>query len=328
MRCSAIRFADEGEHSENIDVSIVVVTWNSGRFVHECLASLEAAEGTFVSEIIVVDNGSSDGTPEIIAHDFPNVELLRAGENLGFARGSNLGIAHCRGKYICLVNVDVNVPPPCISTLWSYMESHCDVGMAGPQLVNWSGIPGRSSMKFWTLWRVFCRAIALDRVPGTPRWCRSYLSTSNRDTTPQDVDILNGWFWMVRRQAVTEVGVLDPRFFMYAEDLDWCHRFHQAGWRVVLHSDAAAIHYGGGSSARDPLRFLIERERANLQYWRKFHGRLSTLVFRFLCGLNLTVRFVGYAAVSCMPCRDHAAARLKRRYSLRCLLRTLAPGSQ
>jgi GT2 family glycosyltransferase len=306
-------------HSD-VDVSVVVVTWNARRFIAECLASLEQAKSTLAIEIVVVDNASSDGTAEIVRRNFPGVRLIESGKNLGFAKGNNVGISYCRGRYICLINPDVNVPPECIPLLCRYMESDPDVGIVGPRLLEWDGKPGRSTMRFPTLWNSFCRATAVDRLFSRSRALGGFLMSDFQPDRPENVDVLNGWFWMVRREALAEVGVLDRRLFMYGDDLDWCHRFRQAGWRVVLYPGAQATHYGGGTTERAPVRFSIERERANLQYWQKFHGRTSTLAYRAICSLNHLIRIAGYLALAGLSRRKRSDAVLKRRRSAACLL--------
>ena len=105
------------------------------------------------------------------------------------------------------------------------------------------------------------------------------------------VDALSGCFWLVRREAVSHVGLLDERFFMYSEDLDWCRRFDQANWEVVFCPEAEAIHYGGASSSNAPTRFLIEMQRANLKYWRKHHGKLSLLLVWGLAAMGHAAQY-------------------------------------
>jgi GT2 family glycosyltransferase len=112
-----------------------------------------------------------------------------------------------------------------------------------------------------------------------------------------DVDILNGWFWMIRREALDQVGLLDERFFMYGEDLDWCLRFQGAGWQLVFYPEAKAIHYGGASSSAAPVRFYVEQQRANFQYWRKHHGLLSQSAYGGIILLHNLLRLVGYLVV-------------------------------
>ncbi len=135
----------------------------------------------------------------------------------------------------------------------------------------------------------------------------------------RDVEVLNGWFWVVRREALEHVGGLDERFFMYGEDMDWSYRFHKAGWRNMFCAEGAAVHFGGASSALAPARFYVEQQKANLQYCRKHWGRLAT--FAYLCTLLLheSIRTVGYAAtyLTRKSIRETAAAHIKR--SLLCL---------
>jgi hypothetical protein len=139
----------------------------------------------------------------------------------------------------------------------------------------------------------------------------------HRTTTP--VEVLNGWFVVVRRSAMERVGLLDPQFFMYGEDVDWCYRFHQAGEGVVFFAEAGAIHYGGASSSHAPLRFYLELYRATWQYWRKHHGTLAQLGFLAAFSVHHAIRLLGSAVIYlCMPSqRPNTATKFKR--SLACL---------
>ena len=132
-----------------------------------------------------------------------------------------------------------------------------------------------------------------------------------------DVEVLTGWFWMVRRQALEAVGGLDERFFMYGEDIDWSCRFQRAGWRVVFYPEAKALHYGAASSAQAPTRFYVEMRRANLQYFEKHHGRLGGIGYRAVVLVHELVRIAGYGIASCYPGspRSEAAFAIDRSVS-------------
>jgi hypothetical protein len=135
----------------------------------------------------------------------------------------------------------------------------------------------------------------------------------------RDIDVLNGWLWMARREALEQVGPLDGRFFMYAEDVDWCKRFHLAGWRVVFFSEASAIHYGGASAASARSRSNVEMQRANLQYWKKYHGRISLFFYLMISCLSYGIRAVGWSLVYLTKRSSRYRANLEVKQYLKCL---------
>ncbi len=294
-------------------ISIVIVTWNCKAFAQECLTSLEAQKGEFTKQIIVVDNASADGTPELIAAQFPGVRLIRSTTNLGFSRANNMGLAEANGDYICLINPDVNVAPNCLRNMLEFMEREPLVGLIGPKMIGADGQVGRSTMRFPTIWNSLCRALGLDVIFKGSRVFGGFLMRDFRHDHTRDVDVLNGWFWMTRRSAMSEVGVLDPQLFMYGDDLDWCRRFHNSHWRVVFFSDAKAIHYGGGTTKKAPIPFYLALQRANLQYWLKHNGRIATAGYFLITCLHHAVRVVGYAVV----CLSKKAEPLEATYKVR-----------
>ncbi len=301
------------------DFSIVIVSWNTKKYVEECLTSLRAIDGNLSVEIIVVDNASIDGTPEMIRTQFPNVTLIETGANLGFARGNNIGMKEASGKYICLINSDVNVPPDCLPKMHCYMEQQPTVGLLGPGMRGADGRVHRSGMRFPTIWNVFLRALALDSLFKTSRVFGGFLMSDFQFDRTTDMDVLNGWLWMARREALNQVGPLDDHFFMYAEDIDWCKRFHLAGWRVVFYSEAEALHYGGASSANAPSRFMVEKQRANLQYWKKYHGRVSSFIYLLIACLNYAIRATAWGFIYLTQRSSHSRAHLEVKQYLRCL---------
>jgi GT2 family glycosyltransferase len=269
----------------SVQVSVIIVVWNAKKYVIECLQSLDKFKGDVCLEVICVDNASTDGTPDLIEKEFPNVRLIRNSENLGFAKANNIGIALATGDYVALVNSDVTFTQECFDPMIKYMSEHTDVGILGPKMLAADGHVARSTMRFPTVWNTFCRALALDVTFKSSKLFSGQLMFDFSHASTADVEVLAGWFWFVRRLALNRVGPLDAQFFMYGEDVDWCFRFHQAGERVVFFADAEAIHFGGASSLSAPIRFTVEKERANLQLFRKHYGffsRLGLFLTRFL----------------------------------------------
>lgn len=271
-------------------LSVIIVVWNAKKYVLECLDSLREQCKSVYSEVIVVDNCSSDGTPEIIAERFPEFKLIRNPENYGFAKANNIGIAASSGRYICLVNSDVKFTEDCISPLLRYLGEHPKVGMVGPKMIQSNGVVGRSTMRFPTPWGYFCRALGLDRLFGGSRIFGGFLMSDFDHQSTRPVEVLNGWFLIARRDAIQRVGPLDSQFFMYGEDIDWCYRFRQAGEQVVFFAGASAIHYGGASSSNAPIRFYVELCHADLQFWRKHRGSLGAAFFFFFLIVHNSLR--------------------------------------
>lgn len=307
-------------------VSVIIVSWNAREYLLQCLASLTPAVCRYPMEIIVVDNASSDGSAEAVASVFPQVHLLRNRANLGFARANNLGIAASTGRYVCLVNSDVKVLPECINRLVDYCEGHRTVGMVGPRIIGRDGKLQRSCRGFPGVWNMFCRALALDYFFPRSRWFGGFLLFHWPQDCLREVDMLTGCFWLVRRQALVQVGLLDERFFMYGEDMDWCKRFWLKGWQLVFVPSAEAIHYGGASSSNAPVRFYIERHRADLQYWDKHHSRLAVFCFYLICCLHLVLRTLGHSLAFVIKPRERATYASKVKRSVACLKWMLSDG--
>jgi GT2 family glycosyltransferase len=302
-----------------VDLSIVIVTWNSKDYLVDCLESLQSAVEDLSAEIFVVDNASTDGTAAVVREKFPAVTLLESGENLGFSRGCNVGMRLAGGKYICLINPDVKVLSGCLPKMFRFMQTNQDIGLLGPAMLDQHGQVQRSGMRFPSIWNAMLRSLAADsvfrllRLPGT--WLMSDFGFDEL----RDMDVLNGWFWMARREAVEQVGPLDEIFFIYAEDMDWCKRFWSKGWRVVFYPGAQSVHYGGGSSSNDPLRFSLEQGRANLQYWRKHHGRTSAAMYLAAVLLGHALRAAAWALVSLVRRGGREKALFQIRRNLTCM---------
>ncbi len=300
-------------------LTIIVVTWNGKTYALECLKSLTSPAIKVSHEIIVVDNGSTDGTPEAIKAEFPDVTLIENNANLGFAKANNIGIASGRGKYMCLVNSDVVVPAGCLEKMVEYMEGHPKIGILGPKMLSPDGTVGASVMRLPTIWNTLSCALGLHTIFPRSAFFGGFLMDSYPYDSIDEVEVLTGWFWLVPRNALNVVGGLDERFFMYGEDIDWCHRFRDAGWQVVFFPDADALHYGAASSKEAPSRFYVEMRRANLQYFQKHHGVLGVLGYRLAIWVHELVRLIGYSLLYCCNRRRRQESTFKVQRSILCV---------
>lgn len=283
------------------EVSIIIVSWNAREYLIACLMSLYEDELDGV-EIIVVDNGSTDGSAEAVEELFPEVVLIRSDKNLGFASANNVGIRASTGRYICLINSDVVVLDGCVSLLKDYLSSDPQAGLVCPRVLNPDMTLQMTLRRFPSITGTLLSALGLDR--------KNFMA---HDRT-MEAEAVSGCFMMVRRVAISETGLLDERFFFYAEDKDWCKRISNAGWKIIFYPKAQAIHYGGQSSAAAPLRFSVEMQKANLKYWNKHHGRAKTLVYLSIIIFHQLMRLIRAAfAFALMPGkRTDEAYKFKR----------------
>lgn len=308
-----------------MNASVVIVSWNARRYLEECLASLYETTAPTPPEVIVVDNASTDGSPDMVEKQFPQVTLIRCRENLGFAKANNIGISESTRKYVALVNSDVKLLGRCLDTLVDFMDQHPEAGLVGPRVLNTDLTTQSNCRRFPSPWNNFCSATGLARLLGRHRlFSGEQMFDFGHDRT-RPVDVLAGCFWVMRRETTETVGLLDEGFYIYAEDLDWCRRCWNAGWQVVFCPDAQAIHHRGGSSVNDPVRFAVEQYRALLRYWRKHHGVIGRLIILvILCG-GLLLRYFS-ASASRLLGRSASDSRFRRQKASACLRALLSEG--
>ena len=190
-----------------IDLSVIIVSWNAKDYLDDCISSIIKETIEYNVEIIVIDNASSDGSPEMVQQKYPSVTLICSETNLGFAKANNVGIKQCTGKYIFLINSDVTLIKHCINQMIVYMRQNPTIGVLGPKILNKNGKHQRSCMEYPTLWNIFCRTFALDVCFPQSRIFGGFLMTYWSHDNVRRVDTLNGCFWMVRRDALNQVGL-------------------------------------------------------------------------------------------------------------------------
>ncbi len=274
------------------DLSVIIVNWNTRDILMDCLESLNRSGTECRMEVLVVDNGSEDGSVSAVRERFPEVKLIENGTNLGYAKANNMGINQASGRYICLMNSDVKVRAGCLDSMIRYMDVNSGVGMLGPRILNADLTVQDSCRRFPSLWTHLILALGLAKMfPKSRVFYGEHMAFFGHDET-RDVDYIAGCVMLVRREAIDQIGMMDERFFIYCEEVDWCRRLWQRGWSVHFFPGAEAIHLHGASSGRDPVRFSVERQRAYLQYWQKHHGYPERVVLSAILLFHHAVRLL------------------------------------
>jgi GT2 family glycosyltransferase len=255
-----------------MDVSVIIVSWNTREILGDCLRSAyEQAEG-IECEVIVVDNASSDGSAEMVKRDFEKTILIENTENRGFAAANNQGMAVAKGRYALLLNSDTIVLDNAIAKTVELADRHPDTAVTGCRVLNPDGSLQPTCFMFPSLLNMFLAAAYLYKLfPRNRFFGRERMTWWDRNDE-RDVEVVTGCMMLVRRSAIERVGVMDERYFMYCEETDWCYRFRQAGWRVMFTPSAEIIHLGGQSSRKVRKEMLIQLKLSVLEFMKKHHG--------------------------------------------------------
>lgn len=262
------------------DLSIIVVAWNVAELVDECLAHVRASTDDLRKQVLFVDNGSTDGTPQIVASRYPEVTLIQAGSNLGFIRANNLAYPHATGRYVLMLNSDAFVGPETFARTVTFMDEHPQYGVLGCRLVYPDGSPQPSARNFPTPWRSFVGNLGLDRYFG---FLRGIDDLDQDVTTVTDCDWVSGCYLLARKSALAELDwFLTDEYFMYNDDNDLCLRLSRRGWKTVCHPETV-VHIGGGNAEK--LGALTQGGRqidalsveSTYLYYRRNYGLLRVL---------------------------------------------------
>jgi GT2 family glycosyltransferase len=280
-----------------VDLSVVIVSWNVRDLLQRCLRSIYGSNARLVSrrttsqtrdcglEVIVVDNGSEDGSVEIVRQDFPGVRVIANQENRGFPGANNQGITVAAGRYVLLLNPDTEIVDGALTDMVTFADAHPRVGMVGPQLLNPDGSVQSSRRRFPSLTTAFFESTWLEPY-APPIVLDRYYVRDRPDDELQDVDWITGAAMLARREAIEGVGLLDEGFFMYSEELDWCRRFREAGWRVVYLPAAQIVHHAGKSSEQVVAARHVHFQTSKVRYFRKYHGPLIAEILRWFLLAN------------------------------------------
>jgi len=255
------------------DLSVCIVNWNTRQDLEEALRSVSASDPELDLEVIVVDNASRDGSAAMVRQSFPRVTLIESPENLGFARAYNRAASAASGRYLLILNPDTVVQPGALGRLVAFMDSHPDAAAAGPCLLNSDGSLQFSCRRFPRAMVGVLRNTILGRLAPRNRFTRDYLMQDWDHRSTRHVDWVSGAAICIRREAWEQVGGFDEGYYMYSEDMDWCLRAEQAGWKVYYLPDAVIVHRIGRSSDQRPLAMVIQFHRSAVRFYRKHYAQ-------------------------------------------------------
>jgi GT2 family glycosyltransferase len=278
-----------------MDVSIIVVNWQAGRVLRECLQTVVRELQTVSGECIVVDNGSERGGLERLCHAFPHVAIITNSRNLGFAQAANQGIQKSKGRYLMLLNPDAFLTQGSLGHLVTYLDAHPEVGILGPRITNSDGTIQGSARAFPGLLTAFFgrNSLFTRHFPRNPFSRRNVPALSSRLDGPQPVDWVSGACMVIRRQVVEEAEGFDERFFLYWEDADLCWRMSKRGWQVVYDPRISVVHLVGASSKQAPFRSLVAFHRSAYRLYRKHVTRCAWHPLNAVAAVGLSLRAFG-----------------------------------
>ncbi|MBT3630249.1 MAG: glycosyltransferase family 2 protein [Candidatus Marinimicrobia bacterium] len=267
-------------------LSIIIVSYNTEAILEKALRKVYAQTEYSDFEVIVVDNNSWDGSCDMVAQKFPEVHLIRHDSNSGFAAGNNIGIKQAKGEYVLLLNSDAYVFSDTLRDSVEYMEANPTVGIMGAQLVCEDGSPQPSAREFPTPWKKLKVMTGYEsRHPSYATYYDYFQAPQGEKPAPRKVGWVPGTYFMIRREVVEKVGLLDEMFFMYFEEVDYCYRSTKAGWDVVFNPTVTVIHLGGQSSiasnkkiSRKSKEILDIMVNSEYDYYRKNAGLRTMLM--------------------------------------------------
>ncbi len=278
-------------------VSAIVVTFNAMPYIDRCLESVRG------HETIVVDNGSTDGTVEVVRERFPEVRLVEQ-DNLGLGAGWNRGMREATGEWFLILNADAWMVEGATEKLAEFGDSRADAAVVGPRLRYPDGRLQRSVRGFPTQWRLATEFFGLRKLGPRTELFNAFYGNGFEYDEVREVDFVMGACMLVRRAAVDEVGGLDEAYFLFSEEVDWMYRFRQAGWKVLFFPGAEAFHVYGASHGGRMFRELV---RGHVRFMAKHHGLRAAERTRRLLRLSLLVRGAVFRGERGQAYRDAAA---------------------
>ena len=270
-----------------MNVSIIVVNWNTKELLLGCLKSIYDTTINSNIEVIVVDNGSHDGSSQAVKESFPQVTLIQNDENKGFAKANNQALSIALGRYILLLNSDAILTDESLTALVNFMDTTPEAGIAACQYINREGNKQNSFDNFPTLTTELLNKTLLKTL-----FPQKYPSKKKDYYQPMEVESVIGACMIVRAEAIKQVGMLDEDYFFFMEETDWCFRMHRARWKIYHLPEIKVYHLQGQSKEKNPSKAWIEYYRSSYIFFKKHRGVFSYCTLRILRVCKLIINLV------------------------------------
>ena len=282
-----------------MDLSVIILSWNTRDLLFECLKSLSENSYTIDVEFIVVDNASEDDSRDMVRTEYRQVKLVVNDSNIGFGAGNNTGIRASSGRYILFLNSDTVVMQGALDGMVNFADAQVDIGIVGPKLLNADGSLQYSCRRYPNLGTGMFRNTPLGRLFPKNKFTSDYLYSDWDHNTPKEVDWVSGAALMIRRDLVDKIGAFDEDYFMYCEDVDLCWRANHTEisegkpWRVIYLPDSKIFHYIGRSSDRVPTRMTYEFHRSQHLFYKKRYASTTPILLRPIIPIGIWSRAAG-----------------------------------
>lgn len=266
-----------------MDLSVIILNYNTRELLKKCLQSVFDSQTNYRFEVLVSDNGSTDGSAQMVINDFPKAKLIQNKKNLGFSKGNNVAIKQAQGRLVLLLNSDTTVRPNAFNLSIKYMDEHADVGCMGCKVLLPDGnLDKACRRKFPNPANAFLRLFGFKKF--------SDYNLSGDINQETEVDSVMGAYMVVSKNVIGKVGMLDEEFFMYGEDLDWCWRIKEAGYKVMYYPNVEITHYKYGSAQAIPFKTIGLAHEAMKIFYRKHYARQYNLLFNLLVYAGIELR--------------------------------------
>lgn len=288
-----------------MDISIIIVNYNTKDLLKQCLQSIYANVKKISFEVIVTDNNSHDCSVQMLLNEFPKVKTIQSPINGGFAYANNLAIKQAKGKYVFLLNSDTIILKDVIDKMFLYMEENDWIGILGPELLNADLSHQTSISPFPTLFREFVHIYKFKNILKLPILKRffinfggrlglkdveQYMKNFQQISKPEKVQVLVGAAMLIRKKVIEDIGLLDEKYFMYYEEIDYCYQANKANWPCVYYPFGQIIHLIGQSSKKISEKTFYERYKSSIYYFRKNYGKTKELLVRINLIIALSLR--------------------------------------
>ena len=279
-------------------LSIIIVNYNTGKLLSDCIRSLWLNNHFLLPEIIVVDNNSSDKSIDLAKANSDKIRFILNDENVGFAKANNQGLQIAQGQFILFLNPDTVALPQALEKILEFFKKTPDAGIVGCKILNPDGSLQFSCRSFPGFWNYFFESFFLYKLLPKNRWIGKFYVTNFSYDKVKEVDVVLGAFMMTKKEILDQVGYFDERFFMYSEETDLCYRMKKKNKKVYFYPDAQIIHYGRASASQYPVKMFQQDHRSRFLFMRKHYSAINILFSTWIIFIGVFLRIIFWSLAS------------------------------